>query len=49
MLPCEDKDICYPIAEEGITEDIILEWAKTQPIFDNWYKHFTRGVYVLPL
>lgn len=39
----EDKDICYPIAEEGITEDIILEWAKTQPIFENWYKHFPRG------
>lgn len=28
----------YPLVEEGIYEDSILEWAKTQPIFNNYYK-----------
>lgn len=28
----------YPLAENGINEDAILEWAKTQPIFNNYYK-----------
>lgn len=28
----------YPLVEEGITEDVILEWAKTQPIFNHYYK-----------
>lgn len=28
----------YPLAENGINEDVILEWAKTQPIFNNYYK-----------
>lgn len=28
----------YPLAENGITEDGIWEWAKTQPIFNNYYK-----------
>lgn len=28
----------YPLAENGITEDEIWEWAKTQPIFNNYYK-----------
>lgn len=28
----------YPLAENGINESIILEWAKTQPIFNNYYK-----------
>lgn len=28
----------YPLADENITEETILEWAKTQPIFDNYYK-----------
>ena len=37
------QDCCYPLAEEGITEDVILEWAKTQPIFQGWYKHFRRA------
>ena len=27
-----------PLVEEGILEDSILEWAKTQPIFNNFYK-----------
>lgn len=34
--------ICYPLAEEGINEDLILEWAKHQPIFGDWYKYFRR-------
>lgn len=28
----------YPLAENGINEDAILEWAKAQPIFNNYYK-----------
>ena len=28
----------YPLVENGINEDVILEWAKTQPIFNNYYK-----------
>lgn len=38
-----DKQIiCYPLAEEGIEESIILEWAKNNPIFGDWYKFFNR-------
>lgn len=28
----------YPLVEAGIVEDEILQWAKTQPIFNNYYK-----------
>ena len=28
----------YPLAENGITEDEIWEWAKTQPIFNHFYE-----------
>ena len=28
----------YPLAEFGITEDTILEWAKTEPIFNHYYE-----------
>lgn len=28
----------YPLAENGINEDVILEWAKTQPIFNHYYE-----------
>ena len=28
----------YPLAENGITEDVIWEWAKTQPIFNHYYE-----------
>lgn len=28
----------YPLVENGITEDGILEWAKTQPIFNHFYE-----------
>lgn len=27
----------YPLFEEGVEENTILEWAKTQPIFNNYY------------
>ena len=38
----ELKSICYPLAEEGISEDHILEWAKNQPIFEGFYHVFKR-------
>lgn len=28
----------YPLVEFGINEDEIWEWAKTQPIFNDYYK-----------
>ena len=28
----------YPLAENGITEEVIWEWAKTQPIFNHYYE-----------
>ena len=28
----------YPLAIEGISENIILEWAKNEPIFNDFYK-----------
>lgn len=28
----------YLLAENGINEDVILEWAKTQPIFNHYYE-----------
>lgn len=28
----------YPLVEEGIKETTILQWAKTQPIFNNYYE-----------
>lgn len=38
----DEADCCYPLAEEGILEDTILEWAKTIPLFDDYYKYFRR-------
>lgn len=29
---------CYPLAENGIIEDVIWEWAKNQPIFNHFYE-----------
>lgn len=41
--------MCYPLAEEGITEDFILKWARTQSIFDGWYDVFRRqGCWLCP-
>ena len=36
------QDCCYPLAEEGIEEWQIQEWAKNQPIFEDYYKYFKR-------
>lgn len=33
-----EKVEVYPLAENGITEDIIWAWAKQQSIFNNFYK-----------
>lgn len=34
----EGQTVVYPLAEEGINEGTILEWARIQEIFDNFYK-----------
>lgn len=28
----------YPLAENGINEGVILQWAKSQPIFNHYYE-----------
>ena len=38
----EEQDVCYPLAEEGITEPEILAWAKEQPLLKDWYRYFDR-------
>lgn len=38
----EKQDICYPLAEEGIEEKQILEWARKQPIFEGYYDYLDR-------
>ena len=40
--PNEYQDECYPLAEEGIEEKDVLEWAKTMDIFEGHYKTNTR-------
>ncbi len=35
-------DEIYPLVEAGIEEDVIWEWAKTQPIFNDYYKYNSR-------
>lgn len=41
---------CYPLAEEGIEEWEIIEWARKTPIFHDWYKHFNRqGCMMCPM
>ena len=39
---CARTDEIYPFVEAGIEEDVILEWAKTQPIFTDYYKYNRR-------
>lgn len=38
----ELQDCCYPLAEEGIEENTILEWAKKNPIFKGYYDNLPR-------
>ena len=38
----KSQDVCYPLAEEGIEEWQILEWARNVPLFDDYYKYFDR-------
>lgn len=46
----KNQECCYPLAEDGFTEDIVLEWARTQSIFQNWYVFFRRqGCKICPL
>ncbi|MBQ4541292.1 MAG: phosphoadenosine phosphosulfate reductase family protein [Clostridia bacterium] len=40
----------YPLVEEGIYEDYILEWAKNVPLFKDYYKYNRRcGCYLCPM
>lgn len=38
----EGQDVIYPLAEEGYHEDDILRWARTQQIFNDFYKFQDR-------
>ncbi len=38
----EDQDQIYPLAEEGICEAEVNMWARNQPIFEGYYRHFDR-------
>jgi 3'-phosphoadenosine 5'-phosphosulfate sulfotransferase (PAPS reductase)/FAD synthetase len=38
----DKQDCCYPLAEEGIEEKDILEWAKNQDLLKDYYKYFKR-------
>lgn len=37
-----DKTEIYPIVKYGINESVILEWARTQPIFNDFYIYNDR-------
>lgn len=46
----EGQTVVYPLAEEGIEEDTILEWAKDNPIFEDFYKVCERqGCMLCPM
>lgn len=34
----EGQQVIYPLAEDGLTEDKILEWARNEPLFNGFYK-----------
>ena len=34
----DGQDVIYPLAEEHINESTILEWARSVPLFDGFYK-----------
>ena len=38
----KEQSVCYPLAEENIYEDTILEWAKNVDLFEGWYTLFRR-------
>lgn len=38
----KDDGNIYPLAENNIVESTILEWAKTEPIFNDYYKYNDR-------
>lgn len=38
----EKQDCCYPLAEEGIKEEDILEWSKGVDLLKDYYKYFDR-------
>ena len=43
-------NVIYPLAENDIVESTILEWAKTEPIFNDYYKYNNRcGCMYCPL
>ena len=45
-----NSEFIYPLAEEGIIEQDILKWAKSQPIFNNYYKYnFRQGCMYCPM
>lgn len=46
---CVESEI-YPIADENIVESEILEWARTMPLFNDYYKYNDRcGCMFCPL
>lgn len=45
-----DKNEIYPLVDFGIEEKDILQWAKTVPLFNDYYKHLDRcGCMYCPL
>lgn len=38
----KNQDVCYPLAEEGISEKTILSWARNVDLFQDWYNIFDR-------
>lgn len=43
-------DEIYPLVENGIEEETVLEWAKNQPIFHDYYKYNRRcGCMLCPM
>ena len=38
----KNKNEIYPLVDAGICEDEILEWAKSNPLFNDFYKYNRR-------